>query len=442
MFLSGIIYIPLTVHYLGPERFGLWVAMTSVVTLLTFADCGLGYGLMNHIAYATGTGEKDSIRKAISSTFFVLCGIALVGCLVLGIAYPFVPWQEAFRASSPNEASEAALAVTVMAASFLLTLPFTTVQRVQSAHQEGFETQVWEIAGVLLSLFGLLAAIRARAGLPVLAIVFSSGPLLAVVLNFLVYFFVRRPSESPAFKLLDLHMARKIIHEGGYFFALQISGALLFSIDSLVILHYFGQAELGKYNLTAKLFQTTPVLVAVWFAPLWPAYAEAIARRDFDWVRRTLLRSTMVASLGCAVVSCGAGLWARPIIRVWTGVDVGPSLWLLTGLAVFSVILVSATAIATYLNGSNFIKGQVKILTAATVLSLVFKILLSKHWNISGAIWGTNLAYLLVVFPAYFVVVPRLLREHGAALQNRASPISLFRLFLKHSSAAFRRRVE
>src|SRR4029077_5687653 len=79
MFLSGIMYIPLTVHYLGPQRFGLWVAMTSVITLLTFADCGLGYGLMNHIAYANGAGEKDSIRKAISSTFFVLCGIALLG---------------------------------------------------------------------------------------------------------------------------------------------------------------------------------------------------------------------------------------------------------------------------------------------------------------------------------------------------------------------------
>src|SRR5436190_574466 len=80
MFLSGIIYIPLTVHYLGPERFGLWVAMTSVITLLAFADCGLGYGLMNQIiVYANGAGEKDSIRKAISSTFFVLCGIALLG---------------------------------------------------------------------------------------------------------------------------------------------------------------------------------------------------------------------------------------------------------------------------------------------------------------------------------------------------------------------------
>ena len=59
LLLSGFIYVPLTVRYLGPERYGLWVAMTSVMTLLAFADCGIGYGLMNHVAYAIGHGAKD-----------------------------------------------------------------------------------------------------------------------------------------------------------------------------------------------------------------------------------------------------------------------------------------------------------------------------------------------------------------------------------------------
>src|SRR4051812_32940172 len=37
LWLSGFIYVPLTIHYLGPERYGLWVAMTSVMALLAFA---------------------------------------------------------------------------------------------------------------------------------------------------------------------------------------------------------------------------------------------------------------------------------------------------------------------------------------------------------------------------------------------------------------------
>src|SRR6476469_9278329 len=72
MWLSGLIYVPLTVQYLGPGRFGLWVAMISVMTLLAFSDCGIGYGLINHVVYAAGSRETDSVRAAISSTFAVL----------------------------------------------------------------------------------------------------------------------------------------------------------------------------------------------------------------------------------------------------------------------------------------------------------------------------------------------------------------------------------
>jgi len=421
LLLSGFIYVPLTVHYLGPERYGLWVAMTSVMTLLAFADCGIGYGLMNHVAYAIGHGAQDSIRKSVSSTFFVLGAIALLGCLLFAAAYPAIPWQALFRTRTQVDTAEASQAVAVIVVSFLFTLPFTTVQRVQSAYQEGFETQVWEIAGVGLSLFGLLAAIRLHAGLPVLAVAFSLGPLAAVVLNWLVYFWIRRPEQVPAWGLLDFQLARKIVHEGGYFFILQIAGIVVFSLDSFIVLHYFGQAALGKYSLVAKLFQVTPALAGVWFAPLWPAYADSIARGDFDWVRRTLLRSTVAASLACAVFSCGAALFARLIIRIWTGIDVDPSAWLLAGFVVFSVILVGTSAISTYLNGSNFIRGQALLAIAHGAMSVILKIALCKYWSISGVIWGTNLSYLFLVLPTYFVIVPRLMRQHGASPMKLAT---------------------
>lgn len=423
LFLSGLVYVPLTVHYLGPDRYGLWVAMTSVMTLLAFADCGIGYGLMNHVASAPGRREEESVRKSISSTFFVLCGISLLGCLLLAIAYPFVPWQSAFRTKGPLETTEAARAIAVMVTSFLLTLPFTTVQRVQAAHQEGFETQLWEIAGVVLSLFGLVAAIRLHAGLPVLAIVFTLGPLLAVVMNWLVYFLLRRPSEAPVFKFFEFHMARTIIHEGGYFLVLQIAGTLVFSIDTFVILHYFGQAELGKYNLAAKLFQIAPALAGVCFAPLWPAYAESIASGDIGWVRRTLFWSTLASSIGCAISSCGAALFARPLIRIWTGADINPSVSLLCGFATCSVILVSTSAVATYLNGSGYIRPQAKLVVATTLLSVPLKILLSKYGNVAGPVWGTNIAYMLTIIPAYLIVVPRLVRKHNLGLGELRSAV-------------------
>jgi O-antigen/teichoic acid export membrane protein len=383
--------------------------MTSVITLLAFADCGLGFGLMNDVAYCLGRDRQDAARRAISSTFFVLVAVGVGGCILFALAYPLIPWKTIFRTRGLVETREVSRAVAVIVAGFLLTLPFTTVQRVQYAHQEGFKSQAWEIGGVVLSLIGLMGAIWAQASLPVLAIVFTAGPLLALVLNWMDYFLLRRPTEMPAFGLFDAVLARRIAREGAYFFILQLGAILVFSVDSLIVLHYYGQAACGRYSLVAKLFQVTPAFAGVWFAALWPAYAEAIARGDGAWVKSTLRRSTMICAAGCAVVSVPVAALAHPAIRLWAGVDTNPSGWLLTGFVLYSAISAGTGAVAAYLNGSSFIRGQAVLVIVVVAAAVCAKIVLCKYWDIAGAVWGTNLSFLAIVIPAYCVIVPKLL---------------------------------
>jgi O-antigen/teichoic acid export membrane protein len=414
MLLSSFLYIPATVHYLGPDRYGLWVAMTSIITLLAFADCGLGFSLMNDVAYSIGRGSDDLVRKAISSAFFSLSAIGVSGCVIFWAAYHVIPWQALFQTRTSMEADEASRAIAVIVIGFLITLPFTTVQRMQSAYQEGYKTQAWEIGGVMLSLVGLLLAIRGNAGLPTLAIAFSFGPLIAMVLNWAVYFSIHRPSQFPVWRFFEFHSARLIAGQGWYFFLLQIAGIAVFSIDSFVILHYFGQAAFGKYSLVVKLFQIVPALAGVWMAALWPAYAEAIGRGDSEWVKRTLVRSTCISAAASAVVSCGVAVLSRAVIQVWTGMDVSPSAWLLGGLVLYSVIVTGCGAIAAFLNGSGFIKGQALLALISASLAIPLKVVLCRYWEISGAIWATNLAYVFVIIPALLVIVPDLVRRCGS----------------------------
>src|SRR5271163_953685 len=69
---TSLITIPLTVRYLGNERFGLWMAISSVLAMANFADFGIGNGVLNSVADAFGKDDFDRIRGAISSGFAVL----------------------------------------------------------------------------------------------------------------------------------------------------------------------------------------------------------------------------------------------------------------------------------------------------------------------------------------------------------------------------------
>ena len=69
-----LISVPLTLHYLGPERYGMWMTMSSLVAIFSFADLGIGNGVLNAVAAAHGRDDRATIRGYVSSGFFRTLG--------------------------------------------------------------------------------------------------------------------------------------------------------------------------------------------------------------------------------------------------------------------------------------------------------------------------------------------------------------------------------
>ena len=68
--------------------------------------------------------------------------------------------------------------------------------------------------------------------------------------------------------------------------------------------------------------------------PIWPAYREAIARGDLDWVSRTLRRSVAVTLAVSMFLSFALVALSPGILRLWVGASVSPTLPLLLGLGI------------------------------------------------------------------------------------------------------------
>src|SRR5437763_767538 len=56
--LVSFLSLPLTIGYLGKERYGLWVTITTMLAWLNIADLGLGNSLTNALAEADGKGDN------------------------------------------------------------------------------------------------------------------------------------------------------------------------------------------------------------------------------------------------------------------------------------------------------------------------------------------------------------------------------------------------
>jgi O-antigen/teichoic acid export membrane protein len=416
-FVTMLITVPLTVRYLGPERYGLWVTLGSLILMLRFADLGIGGGVVTAVSQTRGRQDHAGARALVSSAFFMLVAVALILGLAFAVGGRHVPWADLLNVSSPLAVSEVWPAVAIFVACVLARLPLTLVERTQVAYQQGQIAAAWEAVGSLLGLAGIVTAVALDAGLPWLVLALAGGPVVASLANTVIWFGKRRPELRPQWRLRSRPAVRRLVQLGALFFVLDVTIAVLFLSDNLVVARVFDAAEVTQYSVPWRLAMIPPLVMNLLAVPLWPAFGEAIARRDTDWGERTLKRFMLVGLL----LSVSAGLvlivLGPAIIGVWAGPDVDPSFALLLGLALWGVLASVGSPIGAFLSGAGIVRFQVITSLALVVSNIVLTIVLAHAIGLPGIIFGTVVSYLFCVAIPYAVAVPRIVsgqRQTGA----------------------------
>lgn len=410
----SLITVPLTLHYLGNERFGLWMTISSVLAMAGFADFGIGNGVLNTVSTAFGKDDWDGIRRAISSGFAVLTVIgALMLALFLSI-YKLVDWGNLFRATTVAARAEAGPAMLVFAVCFALNVPLDVVQRAQLGLQQGFLTNLWQILSSIMILVGILAVIHFHFSLTALVVAFAGAPVLGTAMNVAYFFGVSRRDLLPRWNLVSQKTIEQITRLGGLFFVLQLVVAVSYSADNFIIARILGVTDVTVFSIPQRMFSTISLVVTMFMMPLWPAYGEAISRGDMLWVRHTLTRTLLGVFLLTTLVSAALLLFSNRLILWWVGPNIHPSFLLMLGLAVWTVLSNCGSTLAMFLNGAGIVKFQVITASIFGIGCLAVKILLTQQYGIAGVPWATIVTYsLLTAFP-YVLYVPRLLRQMEA----------------------------
>jgi O-antigen/teichoic acid export membrane protein len=408
---TAFVSVPLLLAYLGVERYGLWMTVSSLALLLGFVDLGIGNGLLNGISEVYATNDGKLAREYISSAFFSIASVSVVLIAALAIVGRLVPWARIFNVSSPLAISEAGQAATVYLTCLFLTGPVGVVQRIQAGYQRGFDNSLWQATGTLLGLGGLLLALRLRLGLPALVFAVVGLPILASVAQGVVLFGWHHRELLPSWSAASAKASRRILHLGILFFGLQLAAAVAFGSDNFVAAQVLGADSVTTYAVTVRLFSLPAVFLGMLLVPLWPAYGEAITRGDMVWVRSTLRRSLLWAVLLTGLPSVAFVVWGVPLIQWWTRGAVTPSRWLLLGTAVSTVLLGLGNAVAMFLNSANIIWFQLVCASLLAVGGLVAKIIFARIWGLGGIAWAGVVAYGAFAAIPYLVMVPRLLAQ-------------------------------
>lgn len=393
---ASFISLPLTARYLGAERFGLWLTLSTLLTWVSLADLGLANSLTNALATADGQDDLQQAKEAISSTFWLTVGIASVLGIGFAIVQPWIAWNRVFNVASEQARLETGLAAQAGFLFVMLRLPLSIPSRIYSGYQEGYFYQMWTGLSSILSLIALLIGIHLRVNLPELVIAFFGTLLLADVLSGLHLFGWRRPFLRPGIQNFRWPKAKELLKTGIQFWVVQVAAIACFQTDLIIVAQLFGASAVASYGVVLKLFSLVGTVQMAFLLPLWAAYSEALAKRDIAWIIQTFKHSIKLSLIWSTIAGIALCCSAGWLVTQWVGVEAAPHLDLIIAMLVLSVLTSVGQCIAMVLNGLSKLGSQVTFGIAAAVTNLILSIVLGRSLGVVGVTWATNIC--LIVF--------------------------------------------
>lgn len=414
--LFPVLTVGLFLEGLGRDVYGLWMTATSFFALFTFADLGLGFGLLTRLSQCFGRDDTAQARGLISSAFLMLSAIAGGLLVVFLVVHPIVPWARLLNASSPAAQRAAAWIVGSVLLAQILQIPLALVQRTQLARQEGYKSNLWQCVGAVINLLVVFLLVRSNAHPFLLVTAACLVPVFAILLNWVHFFGMDAPGLRPSWGCVDRVLARSLLLTGGGYFALQVVLTLGLSLDNLVVAKVCGLGNVADFAIASRVAAVIGGVVSMLSMPMWAANGEAFARGDFLWIRRSCLKLALLSfllALGASLLLVAFGPW---LFERWLGKALVVDRSLLLFCALRETLLAVAAPFFMVLNGAGVVWPQIRVLAAFTVLVTLLKILLAKLMGNQGVALGNAILYGAWVLPWVVQRAAGIWREKGSVI--------------------------
>ena len=392
--LISLVLVPLTIHYLNPTKYGIWITLSSIVGWFTLFDIGLGNGLRNKFAEAVSQDKHSLARTYVSTTYAIMSGIVLFLLIIFFLINPFLPWDKFLNAPSIMAGELRSLALIVFVF-FCLQFVLNLISTVVTANQEPALASLINLLGSALSLILIFILTKFTQGnLVLLGAIFGIAPIIILAFSSWWFYQSKYRLYAPSIHFVKWSYAKDLASLGLLFFILQIASIVLYSTSNIIIAQLFGPSEVTPYNIAYKYFNIVPMVMGIIMLPFWSAYTDAWCRQDISWIKDSL-RKLRLIWVGFVLVTILMTWWADPIYRLWVGSEVTVPHSISVVLALY-VITYGWTSIYTmFLNGSGKIRLQLYISVFSMIINIPLAILLGKKIGIAGVILSTVLLGIL-----------------------------------------------
>lgn len=406
----SLIIVPLTINFINPSRYGIWLTLSSIVGWFSFFDIGLSQGLRNKFAEAKAKGNHELARVYVSTTYAILAIIFSIVWVIFLIVNHFLNWSHILNISD-NMQSEVSLLALIVFTYFCLQFVFKIITTLILANQEPAKSSLIDVLGQVISLIFIIILVKTTQGsLIKLGVALCLSPLLALIGANLFFFNGVFKKYRPSFSKIKFSYAKGLFNLGLIFFIIQVAGIIQYQTANIIIAQNFGTTDVTSYNIVFKYFGVLNMIFVIFITPFWSASTEAYMKNDIQWIKNGIKKYNQL-NVVLIVAGCIMLFSSQTIYRLWLGkgkVNIGfyLSLW---GFLYFNLTMF-ASKYVYLLNGINALRIQFFASIVSPFIYIAVSILLIKYYHMGvyslfvAAIIANFNGYILAPLQYYLVI--------------------------------------
>lgn len=388
---QGVVLVPLYLKYIGAVHYGQWLALGSMVAMLSLIDFGVTSLVTQKTALFHGSGDTKSLQELVSTIIvFGLIISALI--LVIGIGISF--WLPNWIGASGDQLRTLRLAFQVATVDVMLMLLVSMsgsilfgIQKPQ-AHMTGvFIGTAISIVITVLLLFngwGILSIACGSLVRPVLALPTN----IYAIKKYLCYFL-----KQPIFNL-NPSMFKSFFASAMWLGPSKLSEAMISQVDNIIIVKILQPIDVTMLNLTRKAAEIAVQVVGRLSVSFMSGLSHLRGSNEEEKIRSIVSDLFLVSGYLACCILCGVLILNEDFVSLWTSSN------MYAGFAVTILVsiycLLKIMRIAAY--NVVFSHGDVRITSISSFIESALQaglgIVLCKIFGMIGVVAASIIAVI------------------------------------------------
>lgn len=384
--LCSLLVVPLTINYLNPTKYGIWLTLSSIIAWISFFDLGFGNGFRNKFAEARASENHKLAHSYVSTTYFIISLIVSAVFVVLAIVNNFLDWTSILKLDAAYK-DELKVVFWVLSFFFCINMVVNIFSTLLTADQKPGVASIINGLASVVSLGAIFLLTKLSSGsLLKISVFYSSVPCIVMLISSIIaYHFTRYKDYRPDIKTIDVKLVRNILSLGIRFFLIYICMLVIFQVINIVVSRELGPESVTQYNLAFKYFDILHKVMIIVITPFWSAFTDAYVKKDYEWMKRVVKKLEIVwfySIIAGVVMLALSGLF----FKVWIGDSVVVPFVLCLGMMLYIEAQILGAIYMHLINGIGTIKIQFITYVVFAVISLPVLTYACRFIGIQGVI--------------------------------------------------------